>query len=146
MTAHPARSREQRKADVLAKLQSDVDAWVATGGEKPYLVPLSFLWDGESLLFATPTSSVTIRNLTRDLRVRIGLGSTRDVVMIDGNAEIVQVNAEAGDTFARRTGFDPRELSTAYSYFRAKPTMIQAWREANELEGRTVMRDGSWLA
>jgi hypothetical protein len=31
-------------------------------------------------------------------------------------------------------------------YFRIVPDRVQAWREVNELPGRTLMRDGVWLA
>ena len=42
----PPRDAAQRKRDTLARLGSDVDAWVATadGDGNPYLVPLSYLW------------------------------------------------------------------------------------------------------
>jgi hypothetical protein len=30
-------------------------------------------------------------------------------------------------------------------YFRIVPYRVQAWREVNELRGRTLMRDGQWL-
>ncbi|SRR6266516_469481 len=62
----PPRSQQQRKQDALNRLERDTDAWVATadaGGGTPYLVPLSFLWDGSSLLIATPSASPTSRNL-----------------------------------------------------------------------------------
>jgi len=143
------RSREQRKADVLAKLAADVDIWVASAGEDgPYLVPLSFHWDGATLVVATPSDSPTGRNL-RSGAVRVGLGPTRDVVMIDGVVETVtaapDVTAAFGDAFAERTGFDPRTLSTPYAYYRIRPRRIQAWREVDELAGRELMRDGAWL-
>jgi hypothetical protein len=143
------RSREQRKADVLAKLAADVDVWVASAGEDgPYLVPLSFHWDGETLVVATPADSPTGRNL-RSGAVRVGLGQTRDVVMIEGVVETVtaapDVTAAFGDAFAERTGFDPRTLSTPYAYYRIRPRRIQAWREVDELAGRELMRDGAWL-
>jgi hypothetical protein len=149
MTASPARPREQRKTDVLARLGNDVDAWIASAGEDgPYLVPLSFLWDGETVVVATPAASPTGRNL-RSGRVRIGVGGTRDVVMIEGVVEVAaaasDVPADLGDAFAARTGFDPRTLRTPYLYFRVRPRRIQAWREVNELDGRELMRDGAWL-
>jgi hypothetical protein len=50
-----------------------------------------------------------------------------------------------GDAFAARTGFDPREEATPYRWFRIRPRGIQAWREADELRGRRLMRDGRWL-
>jgi hypothetical protein len=55
------------------------------------------------------------------------------------------VDQSLGDAFAAKTGFDPRTLTTAYSYFRVAPRVVQAWREANELSGREVMRAGRWV-
>ena len=145
------RSLERRKRDALHRLEHDVDTWVATGGDPdrtPYLVPLSFLWDGTSLLIAAPSSSPTSRNLRSNARVRVGIGPTRDVVLIEGIAHAVEaseITDEVGDPFAVKTGFDPRQLTTPYVYFRIVPRQIQAWREADELDGRDLMRDGRWL-
>ena len=73
----PARTPKQRKQDALNRLEHDVDAWVATadgGSGIPYLVPLSFLWDGITFLIATPSSSPTSRNLQATGKVRLGIG------------------------------------------------------------------------
>lgn len=59
--------------------------------------------------------------------------------------DAAELGPETGDTFAARTGFDPRELDEPYPYFRIRPRCIQAWREANELRGRVLMRGGHWL-
>ena len=110
-------------------------------------MPLSFDWDGESLLIATPSDSPTGRNLAATRTVRLGLGQTRDVTMIDGEVEVLEIDAlpqERGDRFADRTGFDPRALTTPYRWFRIAPRRIQAWREVDELSGRELMRGGSW--
>jgi Pyridoxamine 5'-phosphate oxidase len=147
----PARAPEQRKQDTLDRLERDVDAWVATadpGSGTPYLVPLSFLWDGATLLIATPTSSPTGRNLQATGRARVGVGPTRDVVLIEGTAQALAADdlpGDVGDAFAAKTGFDPRELATPYTYFRIRPRRLQAWREANELQGRELLRDGRWV-
>ena len=96
-----------------------------------------------------PTDSPTGRNLAATRTVRLGLGHTRDVSMIDGEVEVLEIDAlpqERGDRFAARTGFDPRALATPYRWFRISPRRIQAWREVNELPGRELMRDGRWLA
>ncbi|MFF7559585.1 pyridoxamine 5'-phosphate oxidase family protein [Streptomyces pseudovenezuelae] len=152
MAPQPPRPAEQRKKDTLHRLQHDEDVWVATapddGSGVPYRVPLSFLWDGSALLIATPAASPTGRNLKSTGRVRIGLGPTRDVVMIEGTVDTVtqdELTAQEGDRFAGRTGFDPRQLTTPYLYFRVHPQRVQAWREENELKGRELMRDGQWL-
>jgi pyridoxamine 5'-phosphate oxidase-like protein len=140
------RSAEQRKSDTLTRLASEVDAWIATADPagNGYLVPLSFLWDGEDVIVSTPRFSVTGRNLSGGGRVRVGIGQVRDVTMIDGAAEAVQ-DERAKDAFAAKHGWDPREETGDYVYFRIVPDRVQAWREVNELPGRTLMRDGAWL-
>jgi hypothetical protein len=144
------RSPGQRRRDTEHRLTHDVDVWVASASVDgaPYLVPLSFDWDGQALLVATPTNSPTGRNLAAGRTVRLGLGHTRDVSMIDGDVEVLEIDAlprEQGDLFAARTGFDPRTLETPYRWFRISPRRIQAWREVNELPDRELMRDGGWL-
>jgi hypothetical protein len=147
----PARPAKQRKQDTLARLERDVDAWVASADPAtgtPYLIPLSFLWDGETVLIATPAASPTSRNLRATGKVRLSVGLTRDVVLIEGAVETVaaaELPGEVGDAFAAKTGFDPRRLRDPYLYFRIRPHRIQAWREVNELEGRELLRDGRWL-
>ncbi|MER5382884.1 pyridoxamine 5'-phosphate oxidase family protein [Streptomyces sp. NBC_00647] len=151
MTDVPPRGPQERLRDTRARLENDVDLWVATAGASGgvHLVPLSYLWDGTAFLVSTPRTSVTGRNLLADAQVRLGVGPTRDVVIVDGVAEPVD-SADLGDktceAFAAKTGFDPRkETDAPYQYFRIRPRRVQAWREANELAGRTLMRDGAWL-
>ncbi|MFF5973544.1 pyridoxamine 5'-phosphate oxidase family protein [Streptomyces sp. NPDC012769] len=145
-----ARSRVQRRRDTEHRLTHDVDLWVASAATDgaPYLVPLSFDWDGETLLLATRADTPTGRNLAATGTARLGLGPTRDVTMIDGDVEVLAIDAldrEQGDRFAARTGFDPRALGPRYRWFRVTPRRIQAWREENELRGRNLMSDGRWL-
>ncbi|MFG3583041.1 pyridoxamine 5'-phosphate oxidase family protein [Streptomyces sp. NPDC047990] len=148
----PARTVKQRTQDTLRRLEQDVDVWVSTAapdGAAPHLIPLSYLWDGTTVLLATPGASPTGRNLRATGTVRLGFGPTRDVLMIEGTVETLEaaeLPAGVGDAFAARTGFDPRALTTVYLYFRVTPRRVQAWREADELAGRDLMRDGEWLA
>jgi hypothetical protein len=149
MSTNP-RSRAQRRRDTEHRLAHDVDVWVATASADgaPYLVPLSFDSDGEALLLATPTDSPTGRNLAAGRVVRLALGETRDVSIIEGVVEVLELDAlpqELGDRFAARAGFDPRALATPYRWFRITPRRIQAWREVDELPDRELMRDGQWL-
>ena len=144
------RSRPERRRDTEHRLNHDIDVWVASASTDgaPYLVPLSFDWDDEALLVATPANSPTGRNLDATRAARIALGHTRDVSMIEGQVEVLEIDAlprEQGDRFAARSGFDPRELTTPYRWFRISPRRIQAWREVDELTDRELMRDGRWL-
>lgn len=140
----------QRKADVIDKLIApQADAWVATADGDPYLVPLSVHWTGARIVVAIEPSSRTGRNLDRHRVARIALGATRDVVMIDAEVTRIDGDDEVDDDVAARyaaqAGWDPRESRDAFVYAVLRPIRIQAWREANELAGRTVLRDGDWL-
>ena len=96
MTGGQPRTQEQRKVDTLAKLAAPAaDAWVATasadagGHASSYLVPLSLAWIDERVVLATEAGSVTAGNITSQGGARLGLGPTRDVVMIDAELEHV---------------------------------------------------------
>ena len=145
----PARSREQRKQDVLGRLDKDVDAWVATASAagEPCLVPLSFVWDQGTLLMCTRRTNPTARNLDPTGRVVVTVGLTRDVVHIEGTAELLAgpgLSSESADAFAAKTRWDPRN-DPALVYFRVTPRSLKAWREVNELADRELMADGHWL-
>ncbi|WP_181795549.1 pyridoxamine 5'-phosphate oxidase family protein [Streptomyces sp. WELS2] len=152
MTPPPARSVQQRTEDARHRLEHDADAWVATAaadGAAPHLVPLSFVWDGTSLLIATTADSPTGRDLVATGRARLGVGSPRDVVLIEGVAQAVtpeDLPEEDAEVFAGKTGFDPRRLADRYLYFRVVPRRVQAWAEESDPHGGELMRDGRWLA
>jgi len=147
-----ARTRAERIADARALLaQPELDAWVASwspdGGG--HLVPLSVAWDDTHLILATEPAAVTTRNFAQVPRARLGLGHTRDVVMIDADVEQSMAADDAPpslvEVYAAQSGWDPRVGGVPFVVHLLVPVRIQAWREANELEGRTLMRDGGWL-
>jgi len=145
----PARSLEQRKQDALERLEKDEDVWVATASPDgvPCLVPLSFVWDRGTLLMATRRTNPTAVNVTPSGQIRVTLGHTRDVVLIEGTADIVEgadLPAESGDAFTAKLHWDPRDRR-AWVYLRVTPYTVKAWREENELAGRELMLDGTWL-
>jgi len=141
------RSTEQRLADTVAKLeQAGADVWVATcsrGGE-PYLVPLSLSWIDERVVLALEFTSRTARNLEATRTARLGLGPTRDVVLIDVELESIAGarDSDVRERYAAQADWTPPD---DYALVTLRPTRVQAWREANELAGRTLMRDCAWL-
>ena len=152
-----ARDRETRKADALAMLATPaIDTWVATASVAgvPHLVPVSLAWVDERVVIAVEASSVTARNLTTSGAARLAVGPTRDVVMIDAVLEhAVDVSAEdvsadgadgLGTAYVAQADWDPRR-EVGYVFLVLRPVRVQAWREANEISGRTLMRDGCWL-
>ena len=144
------RTTAERRTDALAKLEHDQDVWVATGDAqgRPHLVPFSLDWDGQHVIVATLADSPTTRNVRSSGRVRLALGDTRDVVMIDATAEvrsIADTAPEVAETFVRRCQWDPRRSKQAYVFLFLRPRRIQVWRDESEIAGRTVMDRGRWL-
>lgn len=149
MTLEPPRPRPQRRSDALAKLETDVDLWVASADERgtAHLVPLSYYWDGATVTIAVPRAGRTGRNLIRAGWARVALGPTRDVLIIDGPVETIEIGTdpELADAHTRAAGFDARESGDSYVYLRITPRDVRAWREVNELPGRRLMRGGEWI-
>ena len=145
-----ARDRATRKADTLAMLAAQtIDVWVATASSAgaPYLVPVSLAWVDERAVIAVDGSSATARNLTASGSARLAVGPTRDVVMVDAALErTVDVAADhvLGAAYVAQADWDPRR-SRGYVFLVLRPVRVQAWREVNEIAGRTLMRDGTWL-
>ena len=139
-----------RKADTLAMWATPaIDVWVATASPagEAHLVPLSLAWTEERLVVAVQEGSRTARNLAASGRARLAVGPTRDVTMVDAVLERVVPTAEAaelGEAYAGQADWDPRR-SAGFLYFVLRPERVQAWRESDEIAGRTLMRDGEWL-
>lgn len=143
------RGRARRIRDVRERLEREKDLWVASAGTDgaPYLVPLSFFWDGDAVWLVTRLSNPTGRHLAVNPRTRLALGDTRDVVLLDGRVTAHthhQVPPSAAEGFRAKTGWDALRSGPAYRWFRVRPTEIQAWHEEHELAGRQLMTGGEW--
>jgi hypothetical protein len=126
-----------------------IDVWVASASASgdPHLVPVSLAWVDERVVIAVERSSVTARNVAASGVARLAVGPTRDVVMIDAVLErTVDVGADdaLGAAYVAQADWDPRRDS-GYVFLVLRPVRVQAWREANEIPGRALMRDGTWL-
>ena len=146
-----ARTTRKRIEDSKAKLANGGDAWLTTAGAKgPHLVPLSLAWDAhqEAIIFCTEGKNRTTHNIAEQPSVQIALGSTRDVLMIHGKATVLgNVNElhPTAELFASQVGWDPRGDSDRWVFIHVAPRRMMAWREVNEINGRTIMRHGQWL-
>jgi len=140
-----------RTADSLRTLATPaIDVWVASASAAgaPYLVPLSLAWVDERVVIAVEETSVTGRNIAASGRARAAVGPTRDVTMLDLELERsvpVDEDTALGTAYAAQADWDPRGQA-GYVFLVLRPTRVQAWRETDEIAGRTLLRDGAWLA
>jgi len=133
------------------KLESDEDVWLATASMEgePHLIPLSLSWNGHEVVLATEAQSVTTANVQKSGQVRLALGASRDVVLIQASATVVPCTGAPDEliaTFADRTGWNPAaDDAEKWVYIVATPSKVQVWRDLPEMHGRTVMKGGRWL-
>ena len=69
--------------------------------------------------------------------------------MIDASASVVdtlKADPPIKNAYRERTGWDPGEEGGDWVYIGLRPRTVQVWREIDEIIGRTVMRDGTWLS
>jgi len=145
------RSPEERKADALERLAAvETNVWVASASPTGavHLVPVTHTWNGGQVVVATGSGSRTVANVSANRRVRLALGESRDVVMIDAVlVEAVSPSAAPAamaEGYAAQAGWDPRtDEDNVYLVF--GPQRIQVWLEGEDPAGRTVMRNGAWL-
>lgn len=150
MSSHvQARSLPERRAAAIEHLRSNSNLWLATAsdGRGPHLIPASYWWDGARLTTATFEDSRTLKNLQAQPKVRVSVGSTSDVLMIDATALLVAVtdiDQAAAEGYAQASRNDPRSVP-GFVYARLTPQRMQVWHSPAEFTGRTVMRGGVWL-
>ncbi|MEV8317140.1 pyridoxamine 5'-phosphate oxidase family protein [Streptomyces sp. NPDC059900] len=144
------REGPERRRETLARLERERDIWLSTAHPEhgPHQVPLWFWWDGRAVWLCTGETTATARNARTERRVRLALPDTDDVVLVQGEAECFPaagVPRAAGDGFAAKFGWDPRQEPAPFLYLRVTPGTVRAWRGEHEQHGRVLMRDGVWV-
>jgi hypothetical protein len=145
------RTPAQRRIDTLAVLEQHGSAWLATAGSRePRLIAVTATWTGEEIVVATRTGSPTARNLVESRRAILAFGTGDDAILV--TAELIEAipatadPGQVGRAFIARAGWNPAEEGPDWAWYRLRPTRIEAYRGYAELPGRTILRDGAWVA
>src|SRR5690349_13854427 len=85
---------QKRHVHADERLRANVIVWLGTvrPDGRPHMVPVWFLWDGETILVFSKDDQ-KIRNLKENPAVVVGLDDTHDgedVVFIEGRAELLE--------------------------------------------------------
>ena len=143
------RDTATRKKDALAVLESQGQYWLTTAFDgRPHVIGVSGLWDGSRLLVTTLGTSRTAKNMALNPRATLAAGDPSDAVVIQTDvvdSAMVEDSLEGAARWKEVMGWDPREMG-GWMFFWLRPTRIQAFRGYDEIEGRDVMVDSSWLA
>lgn len=116
---------------------------------RPHAVPVWFTWDGRTLYFATHESAQKARNLKGEPWVVIHGGDGDDVIILEGQAEVVTDRAELERVDAARaekyvdppTGARDTILVDGTILYRLRVEHAMAWMYG-DMRGRTDWRFG----
>lgn len=133
---------QPKHAHVDARLRAETILWLGTvrPDGRPHLVPVWFLWDGESISIYSQPDAQKLRNLAANPAVTVALEALDeggDVAIIEGEAQIAAV-ADAPavaaayiDKYAAAIadlGYTPEGMLAAYSrLIRVTPRRLLAW-------------------
>ena len=140
------RPLQERQDAAIEALRTRQHLWLVTSGSRAHMIPVSYVWDGAVLTMATFERSRTMANIRANGETRAAIGTTDDVVMVDGTAVTLPVGAPDAVLADRvaRVAHDPRVLP-GLGYLQMTPRRILVWNGFHEFGGRTVMLDGRWL-
>lgn len=126
---------------VVARLQTAPIAWFGSTRDdgQPHLVPVWFLWEGETILVFTKTGSQKVHNIRANPRATVALEGADDgeVVIVEGQAELLPeaTAAVAGPVYwekygtqMEQMGMTPEGMAAEFAQpIRVRPTKFITW-------------------
>lgn len=120
---------KRRDVHIDERLRSEAMMWLSTvrPNGRPHIVPVWFLWDGETILIFSRPDTQKLRNLRQNDHVMLALDTARlggDIVTIEGKATLLEgttlgmnmpVFAEKYAELIARLGQTPDSLTRMYS-------------------------------
>jgi pyridoxine/pyridoxamine 5'-phosphate oxidase len=116
----------------VERLERSRNYWIVTADAdgRPRAAPVWGLWFDGSVVFGTSLRSSKGRNLERDPRVLIHLESGDETVILEGEAESLELTDEMADAFKSKYDWRP-ETDDPSGWFRLRPRIAQAWLETD---------------
>ena len=100
--------------------------WVATSG--PHASPVWAVWLDGGLVFSCGAASRKARAVARDPHVVVHLESGAEVVIVEGEAAMLEPSAELLEEYARKYG---PVNADAGNWYRVHPHRALAWLESD---------------
>lgn len=133
---------QPKQAHINERLRAEPVIWLATvrPDGRPHLVPVWFLWDGETILIFSQPNNQKIHNLRANPAVTLALEAANegeDVAILEGRARLVgpdDIQASAPDYVAKyesgmaELGMTWDTMSASYSQpIRVTPSRLVTW-------------------
>ncbi|HEY0737114.1 MAG TPA: TIGR03667 family PPOX class F420-dependent oxidoreductase [Herpetosiphonaceae bacterium] len=133
-----------KDAHVAERLRTELIMWLSSTRPdgRPHLVPVWFLWDGQSILIFSKPNNQKIRNLRQNSNVMVSLEAANegeDIVLIEGQATLLEESTsevmppEYVEKYSAQIAafqWTPEGMAAEYSQaIRIQPTRFIAWGE-----------------
>jgi nitroimidazol reductase NimA-like FMN-containing flavoprotein (pyridoxamine 5'-phosphate oxidase superfamily) len=111
------------------RLAASRNYWIVTASAdgEPAAVPVWGVWVDGAVYFGTNPNSRKGRNITCDPRIVVHLESGDEVVILHGDAEVVEVDDSVLDAYETKYGYRP----PGPRLFGLRPRRALAWLEAD---------------
>jgi PPOX class probable F420-dependent enzyme len=121
--------QNERDAHINRRLLSEEIIWLSTvrPDGRPHLVPVWYLWDGDTILIFSQPGAQKMRNLAHSRRVVLALNTAdegEDVVIVEGEAEMLPngtvdsmlpAYVEKYAQLMKRIGTSPETMAASYT-------------------------------
>lgn len=121
--------QNEHDAHINRRLLSEEIIWLSTvrPDGRPHLVPVWYLWDGDTILIFSQPGAQKMRNLAHSRRVVLALNTAdegEDVVIVEGEAEMLPngtvdsmlpAYVEKYAQLMKRIGTSPETMAASYT-------------------------------
>jgi hypothetical protein len=113
--------------------------WICTTRPdgRPHAAPVWGVWHDGAVLFSTDPSSRKAQNLKRNPVLTIHLESGAEVVILEGNIELIALNDEIDDAYHRKYTMRLSSFPGPVGLYQLKPRKVMAWRERDFIKSAT---------
>ena len=127
---------------VTERLERSHSYWICTTRPdgRPHAAPVWGVWCDGAVAFSTDPSSRKALNLKANPAVTVHLESGDEVVILEGNIEVIKLTSGLDDAYNAKYKMRLSTFPEPVGIFRLKPKKVMAWREKDFTASATRWR------
>jgi general stress protein 26 len=117
----------------VERLAASRNYWIVTtrADGRAHAMPVWGLWHDDAVVFSSAPSSLKARNITREPRIVVHLESGDEVVILEGAAERIALDAALADAYKAKYSFRPDPNDPNAFWVSLRPSRAFAWLESS---------------
>jgi general stress protein 26 len=115
------------------RLGASRNYWIVTtrANGRPHAMPVWGLWHDDAVVWSSSPSSAKARNIAREPHIVVHLESGDDVVILEGTANRIPIDAEIADAYEAKYRFRPNSDDPDGVWLSLQPSRAFAWSESS---------------